>query len=241
MIDNASTDSTVEIARAFEKDDSRVTVKALTENLGFAAANNLAVQISSGEYLMLLNPDTVVSGGWLGRLKRVLASNISIGLASAVTNYAGNEIKVESSYSNCDQMLDFAADRARGKFDELFDLEMAPLMACMCTRAVWDDIGGLDSDYRWGMFEDDDFCVHLRRRGLRIVAAEDCFIHHFGQSSFSQLSSEEYDEIFEMNRKRFEDKWKVEWRPHRHREGVAPPREEKGIPPEKFFYPAFPI
>jgi hypothetical protein len=67
-----------------------------------------------------------------------------------------------------------------------------------------------------------------------VVAAEDCFIHHFGQGSFSKIPQQEYEAIFEANRKRFEEKWNTAWKPHQTRPGVRPAFEERKFSPGDF-------
>ena len=57
VVDNASTDDTVERIKANFPD---VHVIANTENVGFSRANNMAIRQSSGRYVLLLNPDTVI-------------------------------------------------------------------------------------------------------------------------------------------------------------------------------------
>lgn len=57
VVDNASVDGSVEMVRKKFPD---VIVIANEKNVGFATANNQAIQISKGEYVLLLNPDTLV-------------------------------------------------------------------------------------------------------------------------------------------------------------------------------------
>jgi hypothetical protein len=76
--------------------------------------------------------------------------------------------------------------------------------------------------------------VRVRRAGYRVVTAEDCFIHHFGQGSFGKLAPGEYQAVFERNRERFEKKWSMAWRGHRTRPGVRPPHEELKFRPREF-------
>ena len=65
VYDNASTDHSVAaIEAAFPAADfPNLTLKPLTENLGFAKANNRAAEQARGRYILLLNPDTVVLPG----------------------------------------------------------------------------------------------------------------------------------------------------------------------------------
>ena len=72
------------------------------------------------------------------------------------------------------------------------------------------------------MFEDDDFSFRVWKAGLRVVAAEDCFVHHFGGGSFSQLTASTYQEVFATNKRLFEEKWRTSWVPHQYRPGITP-------------------
>jgi GT2 family glycosyltransferase len=90
-------------------------------------------------------------------------------------------------------------------------------------RSDLEAVGMLDERYGIGMFEDDDLAEKVRRQlHLRVVCAEDVYIHHIGQASFALLSSVQYNHLFEQNRRRFEQTWQVTWTPHRPRPGVAP-------------------
>ena len=57
VVDNHSQDGTVEFLR---KRFPSVKVVASNHNLGFARANNIAIKATTGEYVLLLNPDTIV-------------------------------------------------------------------------------------------------------------------------------------------------------------------------------------
>ena len=97
-----------------------------------------------------------------------------------------------------------------------------------------DKTGLLDERYEIGMFEDDDLALRIRAAGFRIVTAEDCFIHHFGNGSFRKLPAEESNRIFQMNRGYFEDKWRRPWTPHRTRPGVPAPTDADRLSVARF-------
>jgi GT2 family glycosyltransferase len=226
-VDNASTDDTVSQLGEYAEPDSRLRVVALPKNLGFAGGNNRAVQESRGEHLIFLNIDTMVTAGWIGRLLRHIHRDHSIGLLCPVTNFAGNEVKVNVNYACWREMERFARTLAAARNGQKVAIQVAPLYCALMPRTVWDRVGEIDTRYEIGMFEDDDLSIRVHQAGYGIYAAEDCFIHHFGQGSFAKLPSETYNRIFEANRKRFEEKWKRRWTAHRTRPGVRPPYEEK--------------
>jgi len=128
----------------------------------------------------------------------------------------------------------FARARSREFRGQAISIDVAPLFCAMMPRAIWNRVGGLDASFGIGMFEDDDLALRVRNDGFRVAAAEDCFIHHFGQGSFSKLTNESYNRVFEANKSRFEEKWSVPWKPHRTRPGVKPAFEDTRFDPAHF-------
>jgi GT2 family glycosyltransferase len=234
VVDNASTDRSVAISRELAETDPRIHVSLLPKNAGFAGGNNAAAAIATGSYLVLLNADTVVTPGWIAFLMRHLVENADIGLICPVTNFAGNEAKINVDYWLESDMEEFSIRLARQKRGATSDVASVPLYCALIRRDLFQQLGGLDAGYEIGMFEDDDLSNAVRAAGLRTCVADDCFVHHFGQGSFSRLSREEYDRIFSLNRRRFEEKWERAWVPHRTRALVRPIDEERRYDPKTF-------
>ncbi len=234
VVDNRSTDGSGEIADQRAAFDSRIRVIHHRENLGFAGANNLAAGSTTGEYLLFLNPDTLVTPGWIGRLMRHFDAAPPIGAVAAVTNFSGNETKVNFDYGDLLGMEAFAKRLAVDSPRQARDIDVAPLYCVLVPKSVWNAVGGLDAGFEIGMFEDDDFSLRLKKAGYRVVAAEDCFIHHFGNGSFSKLPSGQSLQIFDLNKRRFENKWKMTWQPHTLRPGVRSPHDEIRFTPDEF-------
>jgi hypothetical protein len=79
-------------------------------------------------------------------------------------------------------------------------------------------VGLLDERFEIGMFEDDDYARRVRQAGWRVVCAEDVFVHHFGEATLGPLvASGRYRQVFEHNRRRFEEKWGLSWQAHERR------------------------
>jgi polysaccharide pyruvyl transferase CsaB len=234
LVDNGSVDGIVEILEEYSKDNQHIRFIRQQQNLGFAGANNLAAEQAKGEYLLFLNPDTIVPPGWLGRLVRHCEVDERTGAVAAVTNFSGNETKISFEYRNSSEMEKFALDLAVKKASQSTEISVAPLYCVLVPRCVWDHVGGLDSGYQIGMFEDDDFSHLVKKAGYRVIAGEDCFIHHFGNGSFAKLPPQDSLGIFEKNKQYFEGKWKIPWLPHKLRPGVRPPGEEIRFTPSEF-------
>lgn len=225
VVDNLSKDGTWDLLGRYAARESRLHTFRAGRNLGFAGGNNYAAEQARGEYLVLLNADTIVTAGWLGRLMRPLRSNPETGMTTPVTNWSGNETKINIDYHHLGEMEVFSAELARRNWGKTTEIENAALLCVMLPASLWKQTGGLDERYAVGMFEDDDFSFRLRQAGRKIVIAEDCFLHHFGSGSFAKLDPDESKRIFDENRERYEKKWNTRWTPHRLRTGVLPPMD----------------
>jgi polysaccharide pyruvyl transferase CsaB len=234
VVDNHSSDGSGELADQRAASDARLRVIHHGENLGFAGANNLAAGSATGEYILFLNPDTLVTPGWIGRMMRHFEAAPQVGAVAAVTNFSGNETKINFDYGDLLGMEAFAKTLAAERNGQARDIDVAPLYCVLVPRPVWDEVGELDAGFEIGMFEDDDFSLRVKKGGYRVIAAEDCFIHHFGNGSFSKLPSGESLQIFEQNKQRFESKWSQTWQPHKLRPGVRAPHDEVRFTPDEF-------
>jgi GT2 family glycosyltransferase/2-polyprenyl-3-methyl-5-hydroxy-6-metoxy-1,4-benzoquinol methylase len=214
VVDNASADATPQYLREAERTFPNLSVVLNDSNLGFAAANNIGLDLATGEYLVLLNNDTVVSRGWLTALIRRLSTDTRIGLVGPVTNEIGNEAKIPIGYTRLSEMPAWAAAHVREHDGESFDI---PILAMFCVgmrREVYERVGPLDERFGLGMFEDDDYTRRVRDEGYEVVCTLDSFVHHAGRSSFKLLGDQKYFEIFMRNRTLYEQKWGDMWQPH---------------------------
>jgi GT2 family glycosyltransferase/glycosyltransferase involved in cell wall biosynthesis len=221
VVDNASSDGTPEYLTEVARRDPRVRCVLNRENRGFAAANNQGIAVSAGDIVVLLNNDTVVPPGLMGRLAEHLRRDATIGLLCPTTNFCGNEARVEPDYTDLADLPAYAARRAREFRGRAFDIGVAAMYCVAARRAVLDEVGPLDEAYGVGMFEDDDFAVRMRAKGYRVACAEDAYVHHVGQGAFRKLSPEAYDALWKKNQAYFEKKFGVAWKAHAPRDGVA--------------------
>ena len=213
IVDNSSSDGTRNYLRYLARRHVHVRIILNDHNRGFAAANNQALAKALGDYLVLLNNDTVVPHGWLEGLLRHLTDE-SIGLVGPVTNFAGNEARIAVDYDDLSEMQSFADRQADIRKGRSFDISMLAMFCVAFRRDVLDRVGFLDEGYQVGLFEDDDYSMRVREAGFRVVCSEDVYVHHFGQAAFKKLiPSGEYQRIWNANQAYYERKWGI-WKPH---------------------------
>ncbi|HBO7920489.1 TPA: glycosyltransferase [Pseudomonas aeruginosa] len=216
VVDNASSDGTSAYLEDFARRHPDVRVVLNRENLGFAAGNNVGLSIATGDYLVVLNNDTVVTQGWVMTLLRHFQNDPSLGIVGPVTNNIGNEARIETRYQSMEEMPGEALRYTLANMGNTYPIRTAAFFCVMFPRSVYELCGPICEDYGRGFFEDDDYCRRVESIGKRVVCADDVFIHHHLSASFNKLKDSERQELFRKNKEIYEKKWGP-WVPHSYR------------------------
>ncbi|MGL5621145.1 glycosyltransferase [Cetobacterium sp.] len=220
IVDNQSKDDTPNYLKELAIKNSKIKIILNDENKGFSGGNNDGLRIAKGEYIILLNNDTLVTRGWISNFIKNLEKNQEIGMMCPVTNSIGNEAQIDVPYENKEELESFAWEYTNKHLNELYREIGALAMFCVIMRRdVFEEVGYLEEAFGIGMFEDDDYSRRVEKIGYQIACCEDVFIHHFGSVSFKKLEDENYKKLFERNKAIYESKW-GEWRPHCYRNGI---------------------
>ena len=207
VVDNGSRPETLERIRALAGPDLRIIEN--DRNTGFAHGCNQGMAAARGTHIVLLNNDVVVTDGWLESLLEAHRRDPSIGISAPRSNRVAGHQQIEDGiYGDLDQLAIFAADRSSRLRGVVYPTDRV-IGFCMCiSRSVVEEVGGIDTRYDIGNFEDDDYCVRVRAAGYRIVVCEDSFIHHFGNASFN-ANKVDYRATMVANWSKFADRWQL--------------------------------
>lgn len=205
VVDNGSTDDTVNWCRM----QGDINLLALPTNEGFPSACNRGLRLASGDTLVLLNNDTVVSPNWLGNLTRALYSSLDVGIVGPLANTASGTQQTPQAYGNLAEFAGFAqAFNAPDPVKWRHTLRLVGL--CMAFRRdMYDRIGELDERFSPGHYEDDDYCYRARLAGFRLLICGDTLLHHEGSASFGE-NPQEQALLVVRNYRLFMDKWHVD-------------------------------
>jgi len=202
VVDNGSTDGTWTFLESLARKHPNVRVLHNPHNTGFAHAAD-----QTGEFVVTLHSDTLVTKGWLRRLKRIASSVPGAGLVGPVSNNVSGEQAVEATdLRTSDQIQGYAGAMAVRLAGQTMEVSRLSGFCLMAKREVLDRIGVMDSVFPMIGFEDDDFSVRARLAGFKCLIAQDVFVYHFRGRSFSDNVLDR-TKIMEQNRRRFLRKW----------------------------------
>lgn len=204
VVDNGSKDGSVKFCLKH-----KLKLVSLPFNRGFPIACNLGLRVATGDALLLLNNDTLMTPGALSNMLRCLYSREDIGIVGPMTNYASGKQQIMEPFTNVEEMA------ARMNVPDSAKWQQVERIVGLCflfRRELMDRIGLLDERFSPGHFEDDDYCYRARQAGYTPMIAGDSFIYHHGSASFKKENEEKVQELIERNYRKFVDKWSVD--PH---------------------------
>lgn len=208
IVDNGSTDGTREWLEHYRSETTWTEVKLILndENRGFPAGNNQGMAMATGDYILLLNNDTVVTPNWLHNLLTPFALKPEVGLVGPVTNSITGHQQVEIDYTSIDQVDDFARRWAAKHWGQIQVVNEIIGFCMLIKREVIEKVGNLDERFGLGNYEDIDLCRRVREAGFKIAVARDVFIHHTGSQFYNTLG-DGYQELLNENEAKYLEKW----------------------------------
>lgn len=201
VVDNASTDNSVELLKEHFPDIQLLESK---DNAGFAGGVCLGVEKAQGEYLLLLNPDTLVVDGAIDKLLHFAKQKTSNGIWGGVTLNDDMSLNTQHAWSKptFSTLLFSALGLSKvfskscffnhanyGCWDRDTVREVDILSGCffLTSRKVWDQLGGLDPQF-FMYAEEADYCLRAAKCGYQPIVTPDARIIHHGGVSHSNFS-----------------------------------------------------
>lgn len=183
FLDNASSDESLKFVK--EKYSQIHSIRS-EENLGFAGGNNLAwdyikENLSNCEFVVLLNPDTIVTDGWLDELADIFRDDRSTGIVQSKLLLWPDKHKI-NSIGNSSHFLGYGFVNGlgledTGKFDETSEIGFASGAACMISCKILDQLGLFDPEF-FMYCEDTDLSWKIRLAGYTVKLAPKSIVYH---------------------------------------------------------------
>ena len=198
VVDNHSDDDSVEMVRS---QYPWVRLIENQENMGFSRANNIAIREARGEYVLLLNPDTIVEEATLREVLRFMEEHPKAGGAGVMMHNADGSLAPESRralptpWVSCLKMLGFTKRyyMSHLPWDQPSRIEVISGAFCFLRKKALDEVGLLDEDFfMYG--EDIDLSYRLMKGGWENWYLPYPITHFKGKST--QKSDYRYVHIF---------------------------------------------
>jgi GT2 family glycosyltransferase/tetratricopeptide (TPR) repeat protein len=205
VIDNGSTDGTSEFLARW-RGPFPLQVICNHENRGFARANNQGAQIARGDYLVLLNNDTVPQPNWLPPLLEIFRDHDDVGAVGSKLLFPDGTIQHAGVITVTDDrrlqpMLPMCFGRNHRddqQFNQKQKMQAVSVACMMVSKSIYLQFGGLDEEY-WNGFEDVDFCFKLLEAGLDILYQPKSVVTHYESQSGEQRFVHETDNLATLN------------------------------------------
>ena len=230
VVDNASADGSLEkLEEDFQDEvgDGLVEFIANPENRGFSHANNQAITLSSSQYVLLLNSDTVVQGDCLEKCLDYMAGDKEIGALGCKILLPDGKLDkacrrsfptpTVSFYRMTGLSLLFPRSKRFGRYnlsylDENGTYEVDSLSGAfmLVRREAIDDVGLLDEEFfMYG--EDIDWCYRIKQAGWKVVYYGDANITHYkgGSGRQSKVLYEFYNAMGLFYNKHYRDEHNI--------------------------------
>ena len=196
VVDNNSTDGSEKL---FESDFSEVSFLRNTDNVGFARANNQALKMAQGRFILLLNPDTIVQEDTLQAMMSFMAGHPQAGVIGCKILNADGSLQLACRRSFPTPAVAFfklvglsrlfPRSKLFGRYnltyldpDRIHEVDAISGAFMFLRREVIEEIGLLDEQFF--MFgEDLDWCYRMKKGGWKIYFVPTTqIVHYKGQS-----------------------------------------------------------
>ena len=229
VVDNASSDFSLELCAQRFPDEPKLKIILNAANLGFAAACNVGAAQTAQPYILFLNPDCILGEGSLRRMVQVLETNPKAGMVGGLlinqdgTEQAGGRRAVPTpwrSFVRAFGLYRLSAYWPRLFFD--FHMHKQPLPSgpleveaisgalMLVRRTAMENVGQWDEEY-FLHCEDLDWCMRFRQKGWKILFVPDApVVHHKGTCSRSRAIFVEWHKhrgMMRFYRKFFRDQY----------------------------------
>lgn len=188
-----------------------------TINRGFSGANNLGASIAKGKHLLFLNSDAFPIGpGWLQTLVATLEASPQHGaVAPRLLHFDGSIQHASMAFEYRSDLGFYINHHPRMGLAPELDPHTEPTAvpavtgACMLLRKQhFDQVGGWDTGYLIGDFEDSDLCLKLRDAGLQTIYEPRVQLIHLERQSFKLIGGGDFrSRVVAYNATRHQLRW----------------------------------
>jgi|TARA_B110000495_G_C23011317_1_gene598200 GT2 family glycosyltransferase len=182
LIDNNSTDKSIKFVTT---NYPSVIIIKLDSNKGFAEPNNIASKITTGEYLLFLNNDTIVTPNFIIELLSVFLNSSNIAICQSLL------LKLDGKIDSSGDFIDSigVVYNSTSVINDIREISSARGASMIVKKKVFTDLGGFDEKF-FVSFEDVDLGWRTWINGYRVVINPKSIVYHYGGQTHDAIKTE---------------------------------------------------
>ena len=208
VVDDCSDSETMEMLRTVQN----IRLLRNETNIGFIKSCNSGARKAKGEYLVILNNDTIVTKGWLQALLRTFEIDGKTGLVGCKLIYpdgrlqeAGGICWKDGSAWNYGRL----DDPNKPEYNYLREVDYCSGACLMIPCKLFHDVGLFDEWYEPGYYEDTDLAFRTRDVGKKVYYQPRAVVVHFEGVTLGTNLTRGVKRYQEINRSKFYQRWKT--------------------------------
>jgi GT2 family glycosyltransferase len=181
IVDNNSTDDSVNFV---SKNFPDVILIRLNENKGFAEPNNIASKVATGDLLLFLNNDTIVTPSFISEMIKPIQQDSDIGICQSLL------LKPDESIDSSGDFIDTlgVVYNSKTQISEIREISSARGASMMIKKNLFEQLEGFDKKFYFS-FEDVDLSWRCWIAGYKVLIIPKSIVYHLGGQTYQKVKN----------------------------------------------------
>ncbi len=197
LVDNASEDSSIDF---ITQNFPHINLIELSKNIGFGAGNNAGVKVAKGEFLFLLNTDTILTNNIFPHIIELMSRNSDVGIIGPKLLFPDLSFQISFSpeigikgESKARKIHEDAQEKDKlsiieQDFQEIKEVDIVVGAALFMRTNLFNLLGGFDENF-FMYFEESDLCQRVRDKGFKVLYTPHASLIHIRGHSVNKTSN----------------------------------------------------
>ena len=181
IVDNNSTDDSIDFV---SKNFPDIILIKLNENKGFAEPNNIASKVASGDLLLFLNNDTIVTPSFVSELVKPIQQNSNVGICQSLL------LKPDESIDSSGDFIDNlgVVYNSKTEISKIREISSARGASMMIKKNIFEQLEGFDEKFYFS-FEDVDLSWRCWIAGYKVLVIPKSIVYHLGGQTYQKVKN----------------------------------------------------
>lgn len=197
IVDNDSQDNSIDI---IENKFPNIKLIKLSKNIGFGSGNNAGAKVAKGEFLFLLNTDTIITSNILPHLIDLMEENPEVGIIGPKLLFPDGSFQISFSPKisikgeiEAKKLHSYAQSPAKlnlleNNFQQIKEVDIVVGAAFFIRADLFHSLGGFDEKF-FMYFEESDLCQRVKNAGYKVLYTPEVSLIHIRGHSVNKIAN----------------------------------------------------